>query len=148
MLQLLIIPILVFIDQIVKSICVEKLVEPITLIPGIIELLYVENRGAAFGIMQDKRIFLVGLPILIIIGLLIYLFRLGDTLADKFTKISLILIISGAIGNLIDRVVNGYVVDMFHFTFFEFPVFNIADILVVIGTIILILTTIFMEEGK
>lgn len=140
--------VLVAIDQIVKKLCVMYLADPVTLIPHFIELMYLENRGAAFGIMQDVKVFLIILPIIIICGLIVYYIKLGDTKYDKITKYALLLVISGAIGNLIDRVANGYVVDMLHFTFFEFPVFNVADMYVVIGTIILVLVTIFDNEEK
>lgn len=140
--------VLVIIDQVVKYFCFNNLVEPITLIPGFIELSYLENRGAAFGIMQDKSFFLVVFPIIIIIGLIVFYTKLGNSRNEKISKASLILILSGAIGNLIDRVFNGFVVDMFHFTFFDFPIFNIADIYVVVGTILLMIVTLLSKEEK
>lgn len=140
--------VLIAIDQIIKYACVLKLNEPVTLIPHFIELYYVENTGAAFGIMQGKTLFLTIVPLLIIAGLIFYYIKLKDSKGDKFTKFCIILIISGAIGNLIDRVFRGYVVDMFHFTFFDFPVFNFADILVVCGAIILVIVTFVYGEEE
>lgn len=148
MFPFIIICLLVCLDQIVKFLCVHFLSKPITLIPHIIELRYLENRGAAFGIMQDNKIFLVLLPIAIIVGLVVFYKKLGNTKADKITKMALILIVSGAIGNLIDRVLNGYVVDMFNFLFMNFAIFNIADILVVCGTLLLIIGIMLTDEDK
>ncbi len=147
MLLLLFIPFLVIIDQIVKKLCpVELANEPITLIPHIVELTYLENRGAAFGIMKDVKIFLILLPIIIILGLIFYYIKLGNNKFDKINKVALVLIISGAIGNLIDRASKGYVIDMFNFTFIDFPVFNVADIYVVVGAFILIISTFLFSE--
>ncbi len=137
---------LVIFDQVVKYLVGPQL-EPTTLIPGILELTYLENRGAAFGIMQDKKLFLVVLPILVIGGLIWYYKTLKMSKIDKMTKVSLVLIIAGAIGNLIDRVLHGFVVDMFNFMFLNFPVFNVADICVVIGTAILVIIM-FMNEDE
>ncbi len=137
---------LVVLDQVVKY-SVGPQLEPTTLIPGILELRYLENRGAAFGIMQGNRLFLVVLPILIV-GVLIWYYRtLKISKVDKMTKVSLVLIVAGAIGNLIDRVLHGFVVDMFNFMFIDFPIFNVADICVVVGTAVLVITM-FINEGE
>lgn len=117
-----------------------------SIIDGFFSLTYLENRGAAFGIFKDQKFILVGLTAIVIIGLTIYLFK-GHT--TKPLRIALILIIGGAIGNLIDRVFLGYVVDFFHFYIedvFNFPVFNIADISVVCGTILMAITILFSKE--
>lgn len=146
MIQIFLVVILVALDQLIKYVCVQKLIAPITIIPHFIELLYVENRGAAFGIMENNKIFLLFVPMLLIIGMILYYLQLSTSKADKINKIGLLLIISGAIGNLIDRIFRGYVVDMFHFTLFEFPVFNFADILVVCGAFIIIFSTFLYDE--
>ncbi len=138
---------LVLLDQIVKHL-VSADMTPFTLIPGIIQVTYLENRGAAFGIMQDKSVFLIVVPMIIVIGLIYFYTTLGKTRDDKFTKIALILIIAGAIGNLIDRAMAGFVVDMFNFIFIDFPVFNVADICVVIGTIFLIIASFFVNDKE
>lgn len=141
--------VLVNIDQIIKLLTVKNLknhVGEVVFIPHLIDLIYVENRGAAFGIFAGQKILLTVLPIFIIIGLTYYYTKLTKSLSDKLTKVSIVLIISGAIGNLIDRIFKGYVVDMFHFSFFEFPVFNFADILVVTGAILIIISTFIAEK--
>lgn len=147
MIPVLVILGLVAIDQIVKYLCIVNLPMGVALIPGFIELYYLENRGAAFGIMEDKRIFLIVMPIIAICGLIFLYSKLEGNKGDNIIKVALILIISGATGNLVDRVLNGFVVDMFQFTFIKFPVFNVADIYVVIGTCMFIVATyLYYEE--
>ncbi len=149
MIPIICVVVLVAIDQIVKhSVTVDLASNPITLIPKVLELTYLENRGAAFGIMQDKSIFLIGMPIIILVGLVWFYKSMGSSKGDKISKIALVLVIAGAIGNLIDRVLNGFVVDMFNFLFIEFPVFNMADIFVVIGTSILVIASFLISENK
>ncbi len=129
--------VLIAADQFTKSIAFTKLkpIGSVTVLNNIFDLTYVENRGAAFGILQDGRWFFVILTS-IVIGLIIYYYRkLPNEKPYSYVKFSLVLICSGAIGNYIDRLLNGYVVDFFHFRLIEFPVFNLADIYVVIGTL-------------
>jgi signal peptidase II len=117
------------------------------LIPGIFELTYLENRGAAFGMFRDKKFLLIGVTAIVIAFMIYYLIKNKDL--SKWVKLSLILIIGGAIGNLIDRIYLGYVVDFFHFYVegvFDFPVFNVADIGVVCGTILLSINLLFAKE--
>lgn len=137
MLELFIIIFIAAADQITKYIAVQYL-KPLQTIPlweGVLSLTYVENRGAAFGILQNQRWFLVVLPFLIITAVVIYL--VIHRREGLLTRICLAVILGGAIGNLIDRIFLGYVVDMFQATFIEFPVFNVADTAVVCGTIML-----------
>ncbi len=148
MIPVVFVVVLVSIDQIVKQSVTSALAtSPITLIPKILELTYLENRGAAFGIMQDRSVFLIGLPLIILAGLVWFYKSLGSSKSDKISKVALLLIVAGAIGNLIDRAVNGFVVDMFNFLFIQFPVFNVADIFVVVGTFCLVIVS-FVEGEK
>lgn len=130
---------LIAVDQITKYLTVSYLkpIGNIDLIPNIFSLTYVENKGAAFGMMQDARWFFICLTIIILAVLTIYIIRKKPQ--GKLLRISFALIYSGAIGNLIDRLFSGYVVDMIRVHFFDFPVFNFADCSVVIGTILLCL---------
>lgn len=110
----------------------------IIVIKNFFQLSYLENRGAAFGIFQGKTIFLALFALILIIGMIIFLFK--NRKDNKLLAISLALIISGAIGNLIDRIHYNYVVDfiLVHFkNVYYFPTFNMADVLVVIGTFLL-----------
>jgi len=98
-------------------------------------LTYVENRGAAFGLMQGQRWIFIVLTVLITAAIVYFLMKIPNKAV--FLKTGLSLILGGAIGNLIDRVRLGFVVDMFDFTLINFPVFNIADSSLVIGSILL-----------
>jgi len=104
-------------------------------IQDVFHLTYVENRGAAFGLMQGQRWIFIVLTVLITAAIVYFLMKIPNKAV--FLKTGLSLILGGAIGNLIDRVRLGYVVDMFDFTLINFPVFNIADSSLVIGSILL-----------
>ncbi|MDD7463901.1 MAG: signal peptidase II [Anaerococcus sp.] len=113
----------------------------------VFNFIYVENRGAAFGILQDRRIFFVILTILVVAGI-IYYFVKNYKENPKILNIALALIVSGALGNFYDRIFHAYVVDFIEFTFVNFPVFNIADILITSGAILMIIYVMFLEEEK
>lgn len=140
---------IVVLDQLSKYIAKIKLysISQIEIIKGFFSLTYVENRGAAFGIFRDKRIILVGFTTIVIAVMIYYLIK--NKSMNKLLRVSLILIIAGAIGNLIDRVLLGYVVDFFHLyigNVFDWPVFNVADISIVFGTILLAFNLLFSKE--
>lgn len=110
----------------------------IVITKNLFSLSYLENRGAAFGIFQNRLIFLSLITVIVILGVAYFIVKYKPT--SKLLKISLSLIISGAIGNLIDRIYYKFVVDfiMLHYKdVYFFPTFNVADTLVVIGTILL-----------
>ena len=135
---------LVLIDQVSKLLVVNYLSDKIVLINNFFSLDYVQNTGAAFGFFSGNIFFLV----LITLALVIYLiYELKQNIDKKFNLVFIILIISGAIGNLIDRVFRGFVVDFISFILFnsQMPVFNIADIFVTCGVAGLIFV-IFKEE--
>lgn len=143
---------LIALDQITKWIALTKLkpIETITVIQNFLDFTFVENRGAAFGILSGQRSFFIILT-LIVSCVIVYIFY-KTPINKEYNKmrVSLVLIFAGAIGNLIDRMIRGYVVDFFEFKFISWPVFNMADIYVVIGTIYLIWLLIFVikEEPK
>ncbi len=111
----------------------------IVLIPNLLELVYVENDGAAYGILGGKTWFLILLTIGFIIGFVVY-FIFSKEKNTLFTT-SIALIVSGAIGNLIDRLAFGFVRDFVSINFFSF-VFNIADVLITFGVILFAIETI------
>lgn len=132
---LLAVILLVALDQIVKVWTLVNLKgqSAITWIDGVFELSYVENRGAAFGMLQNK-VWVFALFTLIVAGAMVYIYyKIPSTSKYNLLRIALVTLFSGAIGNLIDRVGRQYVVDMFHFYWFEFPVFNVADMYVVVS---------------
>ena len=129
------------IDQISKILII-KLLEPnevITIIKNFLYIIYTNNTGAAFSILLGKRIFLIVVAILII-GILLYYIK-KNKVDGKLNIIALSLIIGGSLGNLIDRIVRGYVVDFISIKLgsYNFPIFNIADTLIVVGVFLLLI---------
>ncbi|HLR21351.1 MAG TPA: signal peptidase II [Tissierellaceae bacterium] len=119
--------------------------KPYVIIKNFFQLFYVENNGAAFGILQHKRMFFVIITLLIISILAVYTIKYYHRL-NKITIISFGLLIGGAIGNLIDRIRLGYVVDFISFKLihgYNFPVFNIADIAIVLSTLVITILILF-----
>ena len=108
------------------------------LIPGLINLVYVENTGAAFGILEGARWYFIIMAALVSIASVLYL--AFNKFSNYIEVFALSLIVSGAIGNVIDRIFHGYVTDFFSFAFINFPVFNVADIAITIGAVLFVLT--------
>lgn len=135
-------------DQFIKFQAVNHLsgINSIPIIKEVLELTYVENHGAAFGMLQGKQIFLVLITIIVIVAIAIYYKKLPTDSKYKWLKLSFILIISGAIGNLIDRIRLSYVIDYIYFKLIDFPVFNLADCFVVVGTILLSILILFVYK--
>ena len=133
--------IFLIIDQITKILVVNSIVpgENIEIIKNIFSIIYTNNTGAAFSILLGKRIFLIVVAILII-GILLYYIK-KNKVDGKLNIIAFSLIIGGSLGNLIDRIVRGYVVDFISIKLgsYNFPIFNIADTLIVVGVILLLL---------
>ena len=118
----------------------------VILIKDFFKLEYLENRGAAFGILQNKLILLTLVTLLVISGMIYYIIKYKPK--SKFLRISFALIISGALGNLYDRIFYKYVVDfiLVHYKeVYYFPTFNIADMFVVVGTLILAISIVKEE---
>lgn len=139
LLYIIIIVIGVIIDQISKSVAVLALsdVSTIPIIPNVFHLTYVENTGAAFSLFEDMQIFLILITSAFIFALGYLLYILPKTKHYRLSCFALSLMISGALGNLIDRIRLSYVVDFFDFRIIGFAIFNVADTLVVCGTILL-----------
>ncbi|MBQ8003533.1 MAG: signal peptidase II [Oscillospiraceae bacterium] len=116
----------------------------IPLIEGVFNLRYVENTGAAFSILQGKTLLLTVIPVVACI-LIIYML-LSKRIHSKTGQWGLVLILSGALGNLIDRIFRGAVVDMFDFELINFPVFNVADICVTVGAVLFFVYAIFFYD--
>ena len=117
----------------------------IQVIPHILRFTYVENRGAAFGMLQGQKIFFVIMTFLLIGLFFVYLKK---TNTNKWMKWTASIIIAGAIGNLIDRVLLGYVVDFIDFHIIWRYVFNVADIYVVGGPLLLALQILLQDEKE
>lgn len=123
---------LIFLDQWTKALAVEYLMsgKEIQLIPNILSLLYVENAGAAFGILHGQQIIFLLITIFVLAGVLIIFHKTPIKKRYLPFLFSLLLVFSGAIGNCIDRQRQSYVVDFIYFRPIDFPVFNLADIYV------------------
>lgn len=128
-------------DQLTKRLVVEFLSrdESFELIPGIFQLTYVENRGAAFGMLSEHRWVFMVISVIAIVAMLIYLWKFAPK--SRWACVALSMIIGGGIGNMIDRVYLNYVIDFLDFC--AFPnlwvwVFNVADACVCVGGGILV----------
>lgn len=136
---------LILSDQIIKIWALNNLanIETIPLIENVFHLTYVENRGAAFGLFQNNQIIFVAVALIASIYGLYYLSKNDIHILGK---IGIALIISGAIGNFIDRVRLGFVVDYLDFRIIWDYVFNLADVFVVVGTIFFCIYILFEEK--
>ena len=145
MYNLLIVIVLVALDQLFKHLATSMLVDivPVVIIPHFIGFNYVHNYGAGFSILSGKVDFLIIITAIALIAIAVGI--IAKKFDNKIDEFSFVLILAGGIGNLIDRVVNGYVVDYLEFLFIEFPVFNLADILICTGVGLFILNTIITE---
>ncbi len=155
MLQIIIIVLAVAADQLSKFLLAPMLLQlpdrTMTVIPGVFNLKYIENEGASFGMFQGAQVFFIIVTVIVLIVGAVLMIKTRHR-QGLFLKISLSLVIGGAIGNFIDRVFFGYVRDLFDFGQVYFPwVFNVADMCLVIGAIMLGVFVIFMyrpKEGK
>lgn len=138
---LYIIPLMLIIaaDQITKILTVKNFAvgEGFTLIPGLVDVTYVKNEGAAFGILQGRQIPLIIVSLAVFAAIVFYTVRYKPR--SKWLLWSLTLIVAGGVGNLIDRLALGFVRDMIDLTFMRFPVFNIADSAITVGAVMLAL---------
>lgn len=129
----------VFFDQLTKYLTVLYLkpIDTLPIINDVIHLTYVENPGAAFGMMKDQRWLFMVVSSVSIVALLIYLFK--KKTQHWMENLAIAFIVGGGIGNMIDRVILGYVVDMIDFRLINFAVFNVADSFVCVGAGLLML---------
>ena len=138
-------------DQLTKYWAVSRLKDKdaIVLWNGVFELRYLENRGAAFGILQGQKWPLVIFTI-VILAILIYVFLNKIPMGKKFFFLDLISILffAGAIGNFIDRIAQDYVIDFFYFCLIDFPIFNVADIYVTVAAFLLIVLGLFYYKDE
>lgn len=136
---------LILLDQLTKLAAVRALGSgrSIVLLPGVLQLTYVQNRGAAFGILQNARAFFFVITLAALAVIVHILRRIPDGRKYLPLRICLHLIAAGAAGNLIDRIVLSYVRDFIYFSLIDFPVFNVADIYITCATFVLLALTLF-----
>mgnify|MGYP005805532053 FL=1 len=138
------------IDQISKALALAflKPVGSMTVLPGVFDLTFVENRGAAFGMLQGQRWLFLALTVVVTVAVIYYVKKTKlDWRQNRLLSLSLVLLMGGAWGNAIDRLFRGYVVDYFEITLFEYPVFNVADIGVVAGAIGIAIALLFFQKN-
>lgn len=115
----------------------------IPIISGVFELQYLENYGAAFGILQGKRLFLLAFTLLIFLALVFVYLRIPPGRHYLPMQIICVLVGAGAIGNMLDRFLYGYVVDFLYFRLIDFPIFNVADCYVTVSCVLVLLFVLF-----
>ena len=128
---------LIGLDQIVKFLITSHmaLYDTIPVIKQVFHITYIQNKGAAWGSLQGKRYFLLAITILVLAFLVYFYVRMLKLNRYKDLRILFIFVFSGAVGNMIDRIRLGYVIDMFDFRLINFPVFNVADIYVTVSVV-------------
>ena len=139
----------VILDQLSKYMAAHFLqgTDGIDLIPGVFRLTYLENRGAAFGVLQGQQWFFYIITAVILVVVVLAYVRIPAGRKFLPLQICAVFIVSGALGNLIDRVRLGYVVDFFYFELIDFPVFNVADIFVTVSAVLLaVLLLLYYKE--
>lgn len=148
MLIIFLIAAMVGLDQLVKYITVANLdlYETIPVLDGVFHITYVQNTGAAFSLLEGQQWFFLLTTPVIIFAIVFMLYK--NHINHMLGKISTYLIIAGAIGNFIDRLFLGYVVDMFDFRLINFAVFNVADIFVTVGATLLFIYIIFLDKDN
>lgn len=141
---------LLIVDQTTKWIAAVHLKNsmPVEFIPKIIKFQYLENRGAAFGILQNSRLFFLTLTIIIALSTLYIISRIIYFPKFNMLLFTMVIFLAGAIGNFIDRLFKHYVVDFLEFDFIQFPIFNVADIYVTLSLMIFVILMFFVYKDK
>ena len=142
--------VLLYLDRFSKHLAVIKLKDQpaYELIPNVFILQYLENHGAAFGILQGQRGFFLLITVIILLIIIVLYIRIPYTKRFLPLRFLAVLIVTGAIGNFIDRFQQGYVVDFFYFCLINFPIFNVADIYVTGAAIALVVFLIFIYKEE
>lgn len=140
--------ILIGLDQLSKYLTVQEIAlgEVVHVIPDVLSLTYIRNSGAAWSILEDQMIFFYVITV-VVVGALIY-FLHTEGKKSPIASIGIAFIMGGAIGNFIDRLHLKYVIDMIRLEFINFPIFNVADMALTIGVIILIGYIVYDELVK
>lgn len=142
--------VLLLIDQLTKlwAVNILKPIGSIPIIRNVLEIYYVENRGAAFGIMQNKQWFFLIITLAVLGGLIWISAKIPEEKHFVPLKVCLYFVGAGAVGNMIDRVFRKYVVDFIYFSLINFPVFNVADIYVTVAAFMLVILILFFYQEE
>ena len=146
----LIAAVLLVLDQFTKHLAVVHLKNQpaYVIIDGVLELQYLENRGSAFGMLQNQKVFILFVGIVFLAVLLFFLFKLPEQKKFRIVHVLLAVIVAGGIGNMIDRFRLDYVVDFISFVLINYPIFNVADIYVTMTFIVLVLLIFFYYKDE
>ncbi len=148
--DLAVVAVLFVLDQFTKHLAVMHLKDSpaYVLIDGVLELQYLENRGSAFGMLQNQKFFILFVGTVFLGVILFFLFRLPEK--KKFCIVHILLsgVIAGGLGNMVDRFRFDYVVDFISFVLINYPIFNAADIYIVVSTVGLFLLFLFVFKEK
>lgn len=149
MYYLIMIGTLLFLDQITKYLTVEKFYygETLPILEGVFHLTYVRNMGIAFGMFQESTKIISVLTVIAVLGISVYMVKELKN-APKLEKIAYAIILAGALGNMIDRIFRGFVVDMLDFRFIWTYVFNLADAWINIGVFLLLVDYFIRRKQK
>lgn len=148
--DVLITAVLLCLDQYSKYLAIENLKgkPAYVLIDGVLELQYLENHGSAFGMLQNQKFFILFVGTVFLAVILFFLIKLPEN--RKYIKIHVLfsVVIAGGVGNMIDRLRFDYVVDFISFVLINYPIFNVADIYIVIATISLFVLFMFVYKER
>lgn len=140
----------IYFDRVTKIFAVINLKEQgsLVLVDGVLQLTFLENRGAMLGILQNQKAFLIFMATVFVALVIYIIIKMPDN--NRFTIMHILLtaLCAGAMGNMIDRIQYGYVVDFIYFILINFPIFNIADILISISTVIILILFLFFYKEK
>lgn len=132
---------LVLLDQVTKYLAFTNLKgsSGVPVIPGVFELFYLENRGAAFGILRNRQWFFIMIAVVMIAVAVYAYYCLPAGRHYHALRLVAVLVAAGAAGNMIDRILHRYVIDFLYFSLIDFPVFNVADCYVSVGAVLLVI---------
>lgn len=142
------IALLIALDQWVKYLVVQHVTlhTGFSILDGLFSIFYIHNDGAAWGIFSGNMVFFFIVTVAVLMGLVVWFHRLKKP--HVLETLAYILIVSGAIGNFIDRLRLGYVVDMFQLDFIKFPIFNVADVWLTLGVVVFLLHSVIFDKGE
>lgn len=137
-------------DQFTKHLAVLHLKgQPsVPILKNILVLQYLENKGAAFGMLQNQKIFFIFIEVLILFVIAFVLCRMPSHKKYTLMHVILVFVAGGAVGNMIDRIAQDYVVDFIYFVLIDFPIFNVADIYVTFATAVFIIAILFYYKEE
>lgn len=150
LLDILFFAVFILLDQITKALAVSYLKDNASFViwDNVFELHYLENKGAAFGMLQNQKLLFVLIAVVMLAAIAYVLIKLPRLPHYYALEILLVFIASGAVGNMIDRISLGYVVDFFYFKLIDFPIFNVADIYVSVSCVLLAILLLFFYKEQ